>query len=307
MTALAAVLALSSAAAPPTSDKQINFNVDMVKTPPVLDGKVIAGEYNKAIENVVYGSTTVNFNDESKDAKLPADVIKDVVPDYMDVYLTYDASYLYAALVVKDDDYNQPYNDGNVWKGDYLEFCFGTNFGDTYDNMYDRLRILAGLKNTGESFATVSSAQAGTKIAKGTMAATSYAFSRDDKNNLTTYELKFAWADITADGKAPAKSYILFQSGVGTKKYQSYSQYDAYLGPFEWAGLLPADVQKSSGKRYVFHIANYTGKYQETPVAAPKKDGATTAAPKTFDATIAFAALASAAAAGVALSRKKKK
>ncbi len=225
---------------------QTTITPHYLETAPIMDGEITEGEYGEAIHTLVYDANdkTQYWTGiaESDDFKL-----EDVLPEEAVLYMGFDAENLYIAAYVKDENHFSPNEGLDVWDGDYLEIDLGFNFGGTVDHMLDRNRIAFGLSGSGTPFgyaATVPS------YAKFTVNAElpGYSVIRDDDEGTTVYEATLSWNNLTGKDEVPEKGFFMYQFGTAHSQYANLSDYNAYLGAWRYAALIPAGVLADNAK-----------------------------------------------------------
>lgn len=292
---------------------QIHFDVYKTDKPPVIDGIVSEDEYGYTLYDYKYGSPGTYWQMDKISAN--GAYGESAIPEYCVAYMTYDDTYLYVGLVVKDYSHKSYDN----WDGDYLEFDFSTNFGDDFMDMSDRTRIANGIN--GEDGKESEFDNYFSYAAEGSFTGSSdhkyeYKTVRDKANNTTTYELKIDWQSHFGTNGAPAKSYMMYQLGIGDLSIESPDGYKAYIACFRLAADARDQTSGSTdkyGRECIYHVMNFTGEYppvvvEEVEFAAVEVSGeavvAVTSA-QTGDITAAFTAIIVISFLGTVLIRRK--
>ncbi len=172
-------------------------------TAPSTDGVVTDGEY---YDTIIFDKNTpgVSFSSDTFTG----------YPDEVKVGITADSDYIYLGITVNEPYYK--YRVGTT-SGSYMAFSFGFNMGDTFYQCMDRQTMTLSVYDDKTAFV------ANTIMvynSSGTSATTynpdiylSTAFTRDDTNKLTTYEVKLGKAELAANAgltNLPDTFYIHF-------------------------------------------------------------------------------------------------
>lgn len=225
----------------------LDTTISKADTVPTIDGKVAAGEYGDAIweidpENILFSYAQFEVNNYNATAK---------------VYLTYDETNLYAAVVVDTPDH---FND-----------CTPDNCGDMYDKTCIQVNV-SSVAPTGEymmsgkwdqSGGNTEAANAGivrqygfgvnnngetlkTLWLKGANATDNSNTVNTREGQITTYEFMIPWADIgNADNAVVPEAgteigfSICINSGTETRAFQNLTMRDGggIIGINDWTKM----------------------------------------------------------------------
>lgn len=170
--------------------KNITWNATYVAVAPTVDGVVNANEYGAAVSHVEVDNADWDYAQFSEEDY-------DIVAD---IYIAYDAEYLYYAIVVGMDYHYCP-DATSLWNQCAIQVntltCAPTGdyVSQHYDNIVDSTaasegvcrQVGYGVTNAGES--VFESYMGGGKSGE-------YKVVRDETNQQTIYEVKISWTDI---------------------------------------------------------------------------------------------------------------
>lgn len=170
--------------------KSIVWDATFVTTSPAQDGVVNADEYGAAVSHVDVDNPDWDYAQFTEEDY-------DIVAD---VYVAYDAEYLYYAVVIEMDYHYCP-NANDLWNQCAIQVntltCdpTGEYVSQHYDNIIDTTaanegvcrQVGYGVTNAGES---VFESYMGGGLSG------EYKVVRDEANQTTTYEVKIAWTDM---------------------------------------------------------------------------------------------------------------
>ncbi len=197
--------------------KDITWNATYLTAAPTLDGKVNANEYGALVDAAEIDNPIWDYSQFAKTENY------DIVSD---LYIGYDANYLYFAMVVGMDYHNCPdLETGNFWKyctiqvnvttegpnSDYISEYYdwgsgtGMNKQTTTDGKFVQLGY--GVSNAGEDTGVVY--MGGYTPEEGT-----YCVVRDDTNQQTIYEVKLPWDKIGFETAPSAGDEIGFSVSI---------------------------------------------------------------------------------------------
>ena len=268
----------------PTTIDHIYFGVDKISTSPVMDGIIDTDEYGEPIAVVNYGDIGVYWNGYD----LGDETMKEIMPKDMTIYAVYDDTYLYVGVTLYDENHWTPGEGLDVWDGDYIEVDISTNVYGSFDDMRDRSRFAIGMSNAGNVCIYSAMKQSNVNASYSSdpyrldtnahILDSSYGnVTRDEDTNITTYELRLPWKDISHSGKPVSEAFFMVQAGVGHEDFVDESEYVSYLGTLRWAAYVPEELQGTIGGACIYHVADFMG------VGRTKNDrtdaGITSAAP----------------------------
>ncbi|MBQ3599520.1 MAG: hypothetical protein II987_09670 [Clostridia bacterium] len=173
--------------------KDITWNATFVANAPAQDGVVNANEYGAVVSHVDVDNPDWDY------AQFAATEDYDIVAD---IYVAYDAEYLYYAVVVEMDYHYCP-NATSLWDQCSIQVNIATK-APTSEYMSQHYDYI--VDNTAEKDGVIGQygyavTDAGTAVSEAFMGATkpadgTYMVTRDETNQTTTYEVKISWEDI---------------------------------------------------------------------------------------------------------------
>lgn len=171
--------------------KDITWNATFVANAPAQDGTVNANEYGAVVSHVDVDNPDWDY------AQFAATEDYDIVAD---IYVAYDAEYLYYAVVVEMDYHYCPnatslYDQCSIQVNTLTCDPTGEYVSQHYDNIVDNTAANEGVcRQVG--YGVTDSGDVAFESYMGGGKSGEYIVVRDAANQTTTYEVKISWADI---------------------------------------------------------------------------------------------------------------
>ena len=185
------------------SDSTNFISVEKAYISPTIDGKIDMGEWKNS-------GTVIKLGDGSPYIKLANDAEWNGEEDLSgEVYLMYDDTYFYLAAEVTDNIHCGYDDQGRAWAMDSLQFGISKNHTKTSE--YTEMGI--ALSDSGETilqkYTDVNESMVYFDKTKINEFDEGTEYKATLNGNVTTYELKMPWTELTQDSKAP-DDYLIF-------------------------------------------------------------------------------------------------
>ncbi|MBO5401852.1 MAG: hypothetical protein J6A85_01635 [Clostridia bacterium] len=198
--------------------KAINWDATYASTAPVQDGKISANEYAAAVDHAEIDNDIWDYSQFAKTENY------DIVGD---LYLSYDAEYLYFAVVVGMDYHYAPDTTG-LWNecsiqvnistkaptSDYISqyYDHGSGTGMNMQAQNDGVIGQYGYAVTNDGVAVSEAFMGATKPAEDT-----FMVVRDEANQQTIYEAKISWEELGFEAAPTVGTQIGFSYSINAR------------------------------------------------------------------------------------------
>ncbi len=198
--------------------KAINWDATYAATAPVQDGKISANEYAASVDHAEINNDLWDYSQFAKTENY------DIVGD---LYLSYDADYLYFAVVVGMDYHYAPETD-DLWNqcsiqvnvttkaptSDYISqyYDWGSGAGMTKQAETDGAFKQLGYSVTNDGVAVAEKYMGELTPAEGT-----FMVVRDGANQQTIYEAKLSWTELGFEAAPSAGTQIGFSYSINAR------------------------------------------------------------------------------------------
>lgn len=203
-----------------------NVVVSKATTAPTIDGTVNNDEWGVPILQLTKANHMDWYSDDLTGTEL------DGMAQNAKIYATWDDSKLYLAAVVHDPQHYNQYDQGaNMWNGSAVEFDVGFNLTTPYDRNRNTFAINNSGVNTGSTYRTEIGVNGTATDTQNNIGDTKATYKVTRSGEYTTYEVAFAWSDISPNGAPKVGDQVIFTPEVlcanGTDNSgNEYGEYD---------------------------------------------------------------------------------